>query len=142
MSDQRLRIDAANVVHEEVDGEVIAIDLNGGSYYSLSGSGPAIWGLLATGASEDEVCASLADRFGLDPETIRQPVADFLERLLESELVAVAESSEAGRRSLAATNGSETFEPPVFERYTDMKDYFLLDPIHEVDATGWPKPAE
>jgi hypothetical protein len=32
-------------------------------------------------------------------------------------------------------------EPPRLERYTDMKDYFLLDPIHEVDTAGWPRPA-
>jgi len=34
------------------------------------------------------------------------------------------------------------FAPPVLERYTDMQDYFLLDPIHEVSPEGWPKPAQ
>ncbi len=130
-------------MHEEVDGEVIAIDLGGGSYYSMSGSGPAIWALLADGATESEICASLAARFGAEPEIVRPHVADFLGRLLESGLVSAAEGSspqEAGPE-LTAGGGAEDFEPPVFERYTDMKDYFLLDPIHEVDTAGWPKPA-
>ena len=33
------------------------------------------------------------------------------------------------------------FETPVLEKYTDMAELLLLDPIHDVDATGWPHPA-
>lgn len=32
------------------------------------------------------------------------------------------------------------FEEPIFHKYTDMEDLLLLDPIHDVDETGWPKP--
>jgi hypothetical protein len=36
-------------------------------------------------------------------------------------------------------NGNKTvFNAPVLNKYTDMQDLLLLDPIHEVDATGWP----
>jgi hypothetical protein len=27
----------------------------------------------------------------------------------------------------------------VLERYTDMQELLLLDPIHDVDQTGWPR---
>jgi hypothetical protein len=142
VSEQRLRINAGSVVHEEVDGEVIAIDLSGGSYYSLSGSGPAIWSMLAGGATESEICAALAARHRIEAGEARPAVAEFLRRLRESELVVAAAEEEPGRPPPAhGGEGPADFEPPVFERYTDMKDYFLLDPIHEVDATGWPKPA-
>ena len=30
------------------------------------------------------------------------------------------------------------FEPPMFERYEEMKNLLILDPIHEVDEQGWP----
>ena len=30
------------------------------------------------------------------------------------------------------------FEPPTFETYTDMQYFLLLDPIHDVEAAGWP----
>ena len=33
------------------------------------------------------------------------------------------------------------FEAPVLYTYTDMAELLLLDPIHDVDETGWPKPA-
>lgn len=142
MSATRFRIDAENVVHEEVDGELIAIDLTGGSYYSLSGSGPAIWALLVPGAAEAEICNALVARFDADPETIRSEVSALLEKLLESKLAVAAENVPEGPPVDNSRGGEKPpFEPPRFERYTDMKDYFLLDPIHEVDPAGWPQPA-
>jgi hypothetical protein len=33
------------------------------------------------------------------------------------------------------------FEPPLLEKFTDMEDLLLLDPVHEVDGRGWPHPA-
>lgn len=140
MSEQRLRINTENVVHETVDGELIAIDLSGGSYYSLSGSGPAIWALLLGGASEGEICEALALTHEGEPETIRGEVSGLLEQLLESELVVPSDRVGEGR-ALDAPAEKATFESPKLERYTDMKDYFLLDPIHEVDTAGWPRPA-
>jgi Coenzyme PQQ synthesis protein D (PqqD) len=140
LSEQRLRINTENVVHETVDGELIAIDLSGGSYYSLSGSGPAIWSLLLGGASEAEICEALALTHDGDVETIRNEVASLLEQLLENGL-AVPGDGAGEAPALDAPAAKATFEPPKLERYTDMKDYFLLDPIHEVDTAGWPRPA-
>jgi hypothetical protein len=142
VSETRFRIDTENVVHETVDGEVIAIDLSNGSYYSLAGSAPVVWELLAIGAGEAEICTALGARFDADAETIRSEVSTLLEKLSESGLVVSTEDAPAAEP--AAGNGGESrvpFEAPRFERYTDMKDYFLLDPIHEVDPTGWPRPA-
>jgi hypothetical protein len=30
------------------------------------------------------------------------------------------------------------FEKPGLQKYSDMQDLLLLDPIHEVDEMGWP----
>jgi hypothetical protein len=30
------------------------------------------------------------------------------------------------------------FRAPAFQRFTDMHAFLLVDPIHEVDETGWP----
>jgi len=140
LSERRLRIDTENVVHETVDGELIAIDLSGGSYYSLSGSGPAIWALLLGGATEAEICEALALAYEGEPETIRGAVSSLLEQLLESGL-AVPGDGTGETPALEVPAEKTAFEPPKLERYTDMKDYFLLDPIHEVDTAGWPRPA-
>jgi hypothetical protein len=143
LSEIRFRINAENVVHEIVDGEVIAIDLANGSYYSLSGCGPVVWDLLSAGAGASEISSALADRFDAEPGAIEAAVDDLLTRLRESDLiVSGAEAAAPAPPPGPARRGSrEKFVPPAFERYTDMKDYFLLDPIHEVDPAGWPRPA-
>jgi len=139
VSEPRFRL-SPEIVHETVDGEVVAIDLLSGSYYSLAGSGPAVWEVLAGGASEPEITAVLASRFEADAETIAAAVSTLLSQLRESNLIVIDE--QPGEVSIAGGSGEKTpFEAPRLERYTDMKDYFLLDPIHEVDTAGWPRPA-
>lgn len=140
MSETRFRVNAENVVHENVDGEVIAIDLDNGSYYSLAGSAPAIWDLLTRGATETEACNALAARFDVDAEAIRAEVSALFGKLADSGLTVPTDDPPA-EPAVDDDLANASFEPPRFERYTDMKDYFLLDPIHEVDTTGWPRPA-
>lgn len=116
---------------------MIAIDFSRGSYYNLAGAGPSIWERLRAGATAEEVAAG----FRVDANQRRAPDA-FLERLVAEALV-VADEATDGHASGAGT--AETPEPvefvePRFEKYDDMQDYFVLDPIHDVDASGWPKP--
>lgn len=140
MSESRFRI-GPEIVHETVDGEVIAIDLANGSYYSLAGSGPAIWELLAHGISEAQIGTALAGRFEAEDGEIDTAVSELLAQLQENGLI-VSEAGIAAGATVAASSGEKApFEAPRLERYTDMKDYFLLDPIHEVDTAGWPRPA-
>jgi hypothetical protein len=140
VSEQRFRVNTENVVHEEVDGEVIAIDLTNGCYYSLSGSGPSAWEVLGGGASAGELSAAMESRFEAEPGAIETAMSDLLERLRESELVVPVDGADPPPPS--PPDGERApFRSPGFERYTDMKDYFLLDPIHEVGDAGWPKPA-
>lgn len=140
MSEARFRI-GPEIVHETVDGEVIAIDLANGSYYSLAGSGPVVWELLGHGVTEAEIREALAAGFDGEEAEIASAVATLLEQLQEHGLIAVVEGGAGGPPSAAADGARTAFEAPRLERYNDMKDYFLLDPIHEVDPTGWPRPA-
>lgn len=140
VSESRFRI-GPEIVHETVDGEVIAIDLANGSYYSLAGSGPAIWELLYKGVSEAEISAVLAGRFDAEEAEIGAAVSALLAQLRENSLIVSEADIPAGPAAIDDSIEKEPFEPPRLERYTDMKDYFLLDPIHEVDTAGWPRPA-
>jgi Coenzyme PQQ synthesis protein D (PqqD) len=141
VSEPRFRV-SPEIVHETVDGEVIAIDLGNGSYYSLAGSGPAIWELLLQGATAADIEAAMTARFAAGEGEIGPAVGALLEQLGEHGLVVSDESGGAESRAVPASNGERSaFEAPRLERYNDMKDYFLLDPIHEVDTAGWPRPA-
>ncbi len=140
MSEARFRI-GSEIVHEAVDGEVIAIDLVSGSYYSLAGSGPAIWEQLGDGASEAEIRVAILSRFDGDAAEIGDDVAAFLGQLRDNGLIVGEAGGANGATPRDDASGTAPYEAPRFERYTDMKDYFLLDPIHEVDTAGWPRPA-
>jgi Coenzyme PQQ synthesis protein D (PqqD) len=127
------RINSTDVVHETVDGEVIAIDLARGSYYSLAGSAAHVWPMLVGGATVETVSAAFtSEQHGVDQ--IEQELRALLQRLADERLIMEAE--EEGDAAPVAE--PLKYEPPRFEKYSDMQDYFLLDPIHEVDATGWP----
>ena len=133
-SETSYRVDTGNVVHETIEGEVIVIHLLNGSYYSLGGGGPEIWEHLLRGASAGQIAATIPSD-GATESDVSAAVREFMESLAGDGLI-VAEPSTNGHGPPERAPGA--WVPPVFERYTDMKDYFLLDPIHEVDATGWP----
>ena len=127
-------VDTHNVVHETIEGEVIVIHLVNGSYYSLGGGGPEIWEHLLSGATAGHIAAAVPAG-GAAEGDVTAAVREFMGSLAADGLIAPTPGGN-GHGPPARAPGA--WVPPVFERYTDMKDYFLLDPIHEVDATGWP----
>jgi hypothetical protein len=140
MSPELFEIDPAKVVHETVDGEVILIQLDTGNYYSLRGSGADIWALLERTGAPERIAAELRMKYA-DDGAIETCVSDLLGRLADEDLIVrAANGAEAPVQS--APNGAEPpatpFEPPVLEKYTDMQQYLLVDPIHDVDEKGWP----
>jgi Coenzyme PQQ synthesis protein D (PqqD) len=128
---------ARKTVHETLDGETIVIHLDSGSYYSLTGSGSEIWALLGTGGSVADICNELARRHARSESEIRADVDNFIAEL---EREALVECDGAPTTALAAPTvvAIGTWEPPRLERYDDMRDFLMVDPIHEVDETGWP----
>lgn len=128
--DSRFRVAGPQVIHETFEGETVLIDLDSGCYFSLTAGAPACWLRLAGGES----CAEIAAGQG---EAALGLVQNFAERLV-AEGVLVADSSLAAPP--APAKAVDWLEPRL-EKFTDMKDLLLLDPIHEVDAAGWPRAA-
>ena len=127
------------VMHETIDGETIVIDLTTGTYYSLRGSGSTIWNAVASGASHDAIVGHLEDVYDGQPAEIAEAAEAFLSQLEAEQLI--APGNGAGTGGGATPRPTETrsrFEPPQLERYEDMQDIILLDPVHMVDDQGWP----
>ena len=123
-----------DVVHETIDGEAILINLATGTYFSLEGSGAEVWALFVKGATVDEAAATLAAAHGADETAVRAEVARLARDLAGHGLVSgqVAEVP-AGAGSLG------TFVAPALGVFTDMEEFLLVDPIHEVEPEkGWP----
>lgn len=132
-------VDPARVISETVDGETIVIDLVSGAYYSLRGSSTPVWELARSGLTIDEIVASLDKRFDASTSEIKAAVEPVLDELTaEGVLTLGPETRLTNGNPVGPTEGREPFEQPVLEKFTDMQDFLLVDPIHEVGADGWP----
>ena len=130
----------ADVAHERVDDEVIAINLRTGAYYSLVGAAADAWTLLVGGATVEEVAMSLAERYGVDATTVAADLEAFLRSTAVDELLAAVgdDSATAEAVELPPVAPGAAYAPPTLDKYDDMEELLLLDPIHEVDEAGWP----
>jgi hypothetical protein len=141
----RLRVPASQVAADIVDGEVVVINLDTGSYYSSEGVGCDVWSLLAAGRSRADVVGWLQARYE-DEEGLIEPYVDEFGAMLLSEglmVPAVADDvPDAGGDDARPPADTRTpFAPADFVGYDDMKGLLLLDPVHDVDEVGWPHAA-
>jgi hypothetical protein len=129
------------VVSEVFDAETVVVDLVAGRYYAVNATATAIWSRLAARPTLDEVAAALAPACG-GPERARAEVAPFLDRLVEAGLVlrtdGAPEETTAAAAPPALAGGP--LPPADFEVFTDLEDLLVLDPIHDLDESGWPSP--
>jgi hypothetical protein len=136
---ERFVVSRPDVVGSVVDGEVVAINLVTGSYYNIAGSGTDVWATVERVASTDEVIARLANRYEHPVEEIAAAVTPFMDELLVEGLIRPAGNAETEQRAdepLSEVGGA--FSPPVLEKFTDMEDLLLVDPVHDVSERGWP----
>jgi hypothetical protein len=140
MAPKQLTINAPHVVHDTIDGETILIHLGTGTYYSLDGVGAKIWGLLVAGVPQSDVASGCdADR-----AAVEQAVESLVGELLREELLTLfTEDAEPPEPSSQLAEPEPAvvvpFVAPVLRKYTDMQEFMLVDPIHDVDVdAGWP----
>ena len=139
---ERYELNSPPIIAEVVEGEVIAIDLDRGSYYSLASEAADVWVALTTGRSSADILASLPS--ASEPRLAGE-LQRFIESLLAERLIRLASADRHGAADHAAgaSGAIAAWSEGVlrFERFTDMQDLLILDPIHEVDEeAGWPKP--
>ena len=144
MTNQRFRVNTPTVTHETIDGEAVIINLDSGNYYSLVDVGSFIWGLVEKGASASEVQDIVLQNYQANATDVDRGVQDLLVQLQEENLIVPVDEAGALDLSevLSSNNGHEkpSFNPPSLHKYSDMQELLLLDPIHDVDDAGWPKP--
>lgn len=144
MANARFRVKTPDVMHELIEGEVIIINLVSGTYYSVRGSGAEIWELVqdAEEIGGDDIVDALGVVFEGSPAEFEGQVTQFLDELVREGLVVEVEPSrDAPRMPRISENGGarRPFERPTLEKYTDMQDLVLIDPVHQVDDAGWPR---
>lgn len=117
-------IDTNKVVSEIFNDEAVIVNLTSGAYYSFKGSAISIWQLIGAGYSDEEVIEQFKDA---------ESINKFIAFLLQENLISISNTVVK-----QPTTVDQQFTTPEYKKYDDMKDLLLLDPIHEVDQTGWP----
>jgi hypothetical protein len=135
-------INPQKVVHETIDGEAILIHLQSGTYYSLTGVGAEIWSQLDASRSRQQIVADLSSRYSAPSGEVEEAVDELIQELTVEDLLEPSENGAGAKQTLALapaeTNGKAPFVRPELQKFTDMQDFLLVDPIHEVDDAGWP----
>jgi len=147
-SDRVLTIGKSEIAYEIIDDEVIVINFSNGNYFSLVGTGVDIWELLAVGSTTSEIINALMHLYDIRYEDAEASVFQLCEALEKEGLI--AEGLHQGDRSLddiimemsACRDVTGEYTEPIFQKYTDMQDLVMIDPIHEVDDAGWPVTAD
>jgi len=136
---QNFRINVPKVISETIDGETIIINLESGHYFSLNHSGGQIWNDIQTGHSTEQIFQLTQQRYPRDAAQVPSAVSGFLAALLSEALIGPCETFEISEKlSTPTAPADRPFEIPGLQKYEDMQDLLLLDPIHEVDEMGWP----
>ena len=141
-----LELNSPGVVCDVVADEVVFVNLESGAYYSTEGTGAEIWQLLAEGRTIEDTIGAIGTRDGGDPLEIERNVRALADQLLAESLVRHGHGDapvQNGAAQIAqAVEGAPpdrpTFQGVVFPKYVDLEELLLLDPIHEVDESGWP----
>lgn len=137
------RVNEPQIVHQTVDDETVVVDLGTGSYFSLRGSAQVIWSALERGLDVPGVVDEVSGRFQGSPDEIGPLVESFVSKLAEDRLIVGLDGERPGGappHDEAAPSGDRpAFEAPVIERFDDLQDLILLDPVHDVsEEQGWP----
>jgi hypothetical protein len=144
MDNQRFRVNTPTVTHEIIDGEAVIINLDSGNYYSLIEAGSFIWAMVERGASPVDVQHMVQQTYQGDAGEIDRGVQELLTQLQQENLIVPVEGTPEDELTevLPSNNGHEKplFNVPLLNKFSDMQELLLLDPIHDVDDAGWPKP--
>lgn len=140
---EKLRVNTPNVVHETIDGEAILLDLNTGNYFSLDGVGAVVWDFIDKHGNWMKALEIMKSANAGQEESVTEIVTNFVEQLCAEKLLVPLDGESRDDISpeialqLAAV--APNFASLRVNKYSDMQDLLLLDPIHEVDEKGWPE---
>ena len=145
-TNSRIKINVPKIVHETIDGETVILNLDKGNYYSLVGIGADIWAFIENDATVGSIIEKISNNYQGERGDIDVAINKFVSELMQEGLVIPdnennPENEESSHIQVQTglNENKPSFEALKLNKYTDMQDLLLLDPIHEVDdKKGWP----
>lgn len=129
-------VDMPNVVSNNFDGEVIVADYGNGTYYSLVECAADVWLGLQAGRSTREIADALSDLHPTSSQSVQMVLDAFLVELEQCGVIRCVQ--EPPTRGDWRPTAYQEFIAPAIERYEDLRDLLLLDPVHDAADEGWP----
>lgn len=132
---------STSVMHERLDGEVIALDMATGKYFSMSGSAADVWYLLPFKNELPELQLSL--KVAYPDEVAFEGLTEFVSELKEWGLVLASQLNyEKGITPEIPDDyvRGSWMKPKIFS-YDDLSDLILIDPVHDTSDEGWQFPS-
>jgi hypothetical protein len=77
-------------VSTEIDGEVVLMDIEKGSYFGMNHTLSRIWKLIETPVSVSTLCAQLTEEYDVTPDECMNDLLESLEGLKKENLVEVS----------------------------------------------------
>ncbi len=144
MPEVYLAIRSHNVASEIIEGEAIIVDVHTGTYFSANVSATLLWSRLLEGAcTVEDLTATLRDAWSnLEPDPLHRDTESFIAMLDEHALLERADARGPTVDHHGEDQPRAPYEPPMVEVHTDMRDFLLVDPIHDVNEAGFPEPRE
>jgi hypothetical protein len=136
----RYRVNSPQVIAETLGDETIIVNLATGHYFNLQRTAVEVWEALARQEDVSTIVLKLQAGYDAGDGVIESAVAQLISDFQAADLIVPEEGDGAPVEAPAAPSGGERrpFVAPTFATFTDMQDIILLDPVHEVDARGWP----
>lgn len=120
---------------DDFDGEIVAINLETGIYYSIKDAAAVLWHDLVAGHSVEALV-----EIARDNDELAQGIERFAGELVTYGLMRPAVDAPVPTATAGTAAQVATMILPTLESFGDMQDLLLLDPVHEVDEEmGWPK---
>ena len=132
-----LKINSPGVVHEQVVGEAVIVNLDNGHYFSTDQVGAVVWSMIAQAHSVAAIMTWATSTYD-DSGSVQQDLEAFLGELQSSQLVSVVAEPPEPSADVGQQEAPKVYEKPELHTFADMEELLLLDPVHDIGEQGWP----
>ena len=131
------KLNEEKMFYDYADGQAVVINYQTGMYYGMSFLSSAILDRIVAGKDVEEIITAVKALPQCPPD-IAERVHNFVEELLEAEVIVSGPSVPGGAEPLANEMAEDGFDLKL-DMFAEMSDLLRADPVHDVDINeGWP----
>ena len=125
---QRFGINENEVVAQNFGDEVVVINLARGKYYSLAGTGVAVWEATIAGHNAPAIVEAVSAAYGIDQLRVGTDVAALIGQCSEHALLVPRGDGEPVPEGALEVEGSGDYATPELQVHDDVGHLLALDP--------------